>query len=228
MTRRSKTATATLSAILVALFGVWALTSGASDGPASSPAASPANSPTEDPAATTSATSVQKKLKEAKKKAASLCRKSKKLSQSNQAGGGEKAKAKRRCGKARKRVKHLRKRLPVRIKASGSAFGKMLFDRNNQAIYIFQKERSKTAKCYGACASAWPPVLTSDKPTALKGVKRSLLGTTKRKGGAKQATYAGHPLYYYAHEGPGEVLCHNVVSFGGNWKVIHGSGKPAD
>ena len=104
----------------------------------------------------------------------------------------------------------------------------MLFDRGNQAIYIFQKERSKTAKCYGACASAWPPVLTSGKPTALKGVKPGLLGTTKRKGGAKQATYAGHPLYYYAHEGPGDVFCHNVVSFGGNWKVIRGSGKLVD
>lgn len=216
MTRRSKTAAATLSAILVAAFGLAALSSGASGGPA------------ESPGATASATSIQKKLKEAKKSAAALCRKSKKLSKSNQAGNGEKAKAKRRCGKARKKVKRLRQRLPVRIKASGSPFGKMLFDRNNQAIYIFQNEKSKAAKCYGACASDWPPVLTSGKPTALKGIKQRLLGTTKRKGGAKQATYAGHPLYYYAHEGPGDVFCHNVVSYGGNWKVIHGSGKPAD
>jgi hypothetical protein len=33
-------------------------------------------------------------------------------------------------------------------------------------------------------------------------------------------THAGKPLYYYAHEAPGEVRCHNVDLNGGFWWVI--------
>ena len=42
-------------------------------------------------------------------------------------------------------------------------------------------------------------------------------------------TYAGRPLYYYVHEGPGEVLCHNVNLNGGLWRVVgpNGSAGPA-
>ena len=114
------------------------------------------------------------------------------------------------------------------LTVADSALGEIVVDDEGFTLYVFIPDDGGESTCYDECASAWPPVLTSGKPTALKGVKPGLLGTTKRKGGAKQATYAGHPLYYYAHEGPGDVFCHNVVSFGGNWKVIHGSGKPAD
>ena len=40
-------------------------------------------------------------------------------------------------------------------------------------------------------------------------------------------TYAGHPLYFYAHEGPGQVLCHDVVEFGGTWLVVTPEGTAA-
>ena len=48
----------------------------------------------------------------------------------------------------------------------------------------------------------------------------ALLGTTRRTDGTTQVTYAGHPLYYYAHEGPNEVKCHNVSTHGGLWWVV--------
>lgn len=114
-----------------------------------------------------------------------------------------------------------------RITTDKSQFGTMLFNRNRQAIYLFDKEKTKKSKCHGACAKAWPPVLTKGKPTAGGKVKRSLLGTTKRRNGTRQVTYAGHPLYYYAHEGHGQVLCHNVNQFGGVWLVVKPNGKPA-
>ena len=38
-------------------------------------------------------------------------------------------------------------------------------------------------------------------------------------------TYAGQPLYFYDHEGPGEVRCHNVNLNGGLWWVVGPSGK---
>jgi predicted lipoprotein with Yx(FWY)xxD motif len=56
-------------------------------------------------------------------------------------------------------------------------------------------------------------------------VKASLLRTTRRRDGRLQVTYAGKPLYYYAHEGPGEVECHNVNLNGGFWWVIGPNGK---
>lgn len=120
----------------------------------------------------------------------------------------------------------------IRIKAGSSAYGKMLFAKNGQAIYIFEKERSKRSKCYGGCAKGWPPVLTKGKkkgrPKAIGGVKQRLLGTTKRRGGARQVTYNGRPLYYYYDERPGQVFCHNVIQYGANWAVIHPSGRIAD
>ena len=55
--------------------------------------------------------------------------------------------------------------------------------------------------------------------------KAGTLGTTDREDGSTQVTYAGQPLYYYAHEGPGQVLCHNVSEFGGLWLVLDASGQ---
>ena len=39
-------------------------------------------------------------------------------------------------------------------------------------------------------------------------------------------TYAGRPLYYYVGDrSPGQVLCQNVVEFGGRWLLLRPSGK---
>lgn len=118
----------------------------------------------------------------------------------------------------------------IRIAADPSAFGDMLFDRRGQAIYIFEKEQTGKSRCYGECARGWPPVLTRGKgtPKAVQGVKQKLLGTTKRRGGARQVTYAGKPLYYYYDELPGQVFCHNIIQYGANWAVIHPNGRIAD
>jgi predicted lipoprotein with Yx(FWY)xxD motif len=103
----------------------------------------------------------------------------------------------------------------------------MLFDRSGQAIYLFAKERTSRPQCYGSCANAWPPVLTKSSPQARGDVRSGLLGTTSRKDGSKQVTYKGHPLYFYAHEGKNEVLCHNITENGGLWLVVTPKGDPA-
>jgi predicted lipoprotein with Yx(FWY)xxD motif len=113
------------------------------------------------------------------------------------------------------------------INAGPSDFGPMLFDARNQAIYIWESEDSETPECYDDCAEAWPPVLTDGAPTARGEVDASLLGTTKRRDGGTQVTYNGQPLYFYAHEGPGEVKCHNVATHGGLWWVVRPNGKRA-
>ena len=114
------------------------------------------------------------------------------------------------------------------ITGGDSEFGQMLFDSKKQAIYIFENDSKGETVCYGECAEAWPPVLTKGKPQASNGVKSSLLGTVKRRDGKLQVTYAGKPLYFYSHEGPGEVRCHNVDLNGGFWWVIGPDGNRRD
>jgi predicted lipoprotein with Yx(FWY)xxD motif len=106
-----------------------------------------------------------------------------------------------------------------------SEFGRILFNSKRQAIYIFERDKTDKSNCYGECAEAWPPVFTKDEPRAGKGVDRSRLGTTRRRDGRRQVTYAGRPLYYYAHEGAGEVKCHNVNLNGGFWWVLGADGE---
>ncbi len=113
----------------------------------------------------------------------------------------------------------------VKIVAGRSEFGEILFDSSKQAIYIFEKDPKRQTVCYDECAEAWPPVFTDGKPVAGKGVNPSPLGAVKRRDGKLQVTYAGHALYYYAHEGPGEVRCHNVNLNGGLWWVVGPDGK---
>ena len=117
------------------------------------------------------------------------------------------------------------KRKGTRIVLGDSEFGSMLFNAKKQAIYIFENDPKNKTVCYGECAEAWPPVYTKGKPVAGKGVRARLLGTIKRRDGRRQVTYAGQPLYYYDHEGPGQVLCHDVFLNGGYWWVVGPSGK---
>jgi predicted lipoprotein with Yx(FWY)xxD motif len=118
-----------------------------------------------------------------------------------------------------------RERDGTAVRAAKSEFGRMLFDSNGQAVYVYEKDQQGRSVCYGDCAEAWPPVFTDGEPVAGEGVKAALLGTVKRRGGTLQVSYAGKPLYYYAHEAPGEVRCHNVNLNGGFWWVVGPDGE---
>ena len=74
-----------------------------------------------------------------------------------------------------------------------SEFGRMLFNAQRQAIYIFDNDTRKKSNCYGECAAAWPPVSAKGGPVAGKGVRDELLGTTTRRSGKKQVTYGASP-----------------------------------
>ena len=108
----------------------------------------------------------------------------------------------------------------------GSQFGPVLFDGRNRALYAFTRDRrGGKSTCYGACAVAWPPYFASGRLRAGRGIKRSLLGTVRRRDGRRQITYRGWPLYYYEHDPVGKVLCQNVREFGGLWLVLRASGR---
>ena len=106
-----------------------------------------------------------------------------------------------------------------------SDYGRILFDGSNRALYGFTRDPRGRTSCYGACATAWPPYIVSGRLTAGAGTSRSLFGTIRRRDGKRQLTYAGKPLYYYVHDGPGQVLCQNIREFGGLWLVVRPSGK---
>ncbi len=109
------------------------------------------------------------------------------------------------------------------VKLRDSDYGRVLFSGKDQAVYLFTKDRARRSRCYGECAEAWPPFYAKDRPRAGRGVKQSLLGTTQRRDGRRQITYRGHPLYFY-DEPPRQILCQNVVEFGGTWLVVNPKG----
>ena len=119
-----------------------------------------------------------------------------------------------------------RSRIGKVVKVVSSDYGRVLADKKDEAFYLFDKEKGKKSLCYGACARAWPLVITKGKPKARGAAKASLLGTTRRKNGKLQVTYKGHPLYYYVDDSPGVILCQDVAEFGGLWLVVKPNGNP--
>ncbi len=134
-------------------------------------------------------------------------------------------------------------------------YGAYLVDVAGASLYLFKGDaQGKKSTCYGACAKAWPPVVTQGPPqvgdkagTDLLGtmerkngsvqivydgqgsekVRKSLLGTIQRKNGTTQVTYGGWPLYYFIKDtGPGSTKGQGVEGFGGEWDLVTPKGKP--
>jgi predicted lipoprotein with Yx(FWY)xxD motif len=106
-----------------------------------------------------------------------------------------------------------------------SDYGRIVFDADGRALYAFTRDPRARSTCYGACAAAWPPYIVRGRLEAPAGIARSLLGTTRRRDGRLQLTFAGRPLYRYVGDrSPGVVLCQNVSEFGGLWLVARPGG----
>ena len=94
----------------------------------------------------------------------------------------------------------------------------VLTNADGLTLYWFAPDTSTSSKCFGACATYWPPV--SGSPAAGPGVTGKL-GTIKRPGGGLQATYNGHPLYtYIGDRGPGQANGNDLDLNGGYWYDI--------
>jgi predicted lipoprotein with Yx(FWY)xxD motif len=113
-----------------------------------------------------------------------------------------------------------------RVALRDSQFGPVLFDGRGRALYLFTRDPRNKTRCYGACAEAWPPFYAKGRPRAGKGVDRDLLGTIERRDGRRQVTYKGQALYFYVDDPRGQVLCNDVVEFGGTWFAVDAKGKP--
>ena len=111
------------------------------------------------------------------------------------------------------------------VSLANTGLGNILVDSQGRTLYLWQKDSGTTSACSGACASAWPPLRASGKPTAGSGVTASLLGTTKRSDGKPQVTYDGHPLYLYQGDTKaGDTSGQGSTGFGAPWYVLSASG----
>jgi predicted lipoprotein with Yx(FWY)xxD motif len=112
------------------------------------------------------------------------------------------------------------------VSVANTALGKILVDSQGRTLYLWQKDSGTKSACSGACATAWPPLRASGKPTAGGGAKASLLGTTPRSDGQPEVTYAGHPLYGFQGDSkPGDTNGQGSTGFGAPWYVVSASGK---
>jgi predicted lipoprotein with Yx(FWY)xxD motif len=103
--------------------------------------------------------------------------------------------------------------------------GSILADGKDQTLYLFLKDTGKTSECNDACASAWPPLTVSGKPTAGSGAETSLVGTTTRSDGKTQVTYNGHPVYRFSgDQKAGDTAGEGLNAFGANWYVVSPAG----
>jgi predicted lipoprotein with Yx(FWY)xxD motif len=110
-----------------------------------------------------------------------------------------------------------------------SSLGQILLDDQGRTLYLFEADKGGSSACYGGCAKAWPPLLTTAAPVGTAGVTQNLLGTTKRQDGTMEVTYGGHPLYYFIGDNkPGDVTGQDIDQFGAEWYVLGPDGKKVD
>src|SRR3954467_9620622 len=115
--------------------------------------------------------------------------------------------------------------MAAKVGTADSRFGTILVDGRGHTLYAVTKDGRGPSQCYGSCAQAWPPPHPSAKPTAIGGARASYLDTTRRRGGRRQVTYRGRPLYFYIGEKQaGQILCQDVFEFGGFWRILRANG----
>ena len=104
--------------------------------------------------------------------------------------------------------------------------GRVLVDSKGRTLYAFGHDLKNKSRCSGACASNWPPTVAPKKPKVGAGVSKAKLRVIKRAGGARQLSYAGHPLYRLSGDSAaGDTNGQGITAFGGSWHVVAPSGK---
>jgi predicted lipoprotein with Yx(FWY)xxD motif len=113
--------------------------------------------------------------------------------------------------------------LPAKITLHSTRLGKVIANVKGRTLYLYTPDAKNKSNCYGSCATYWPPLMTTGKPVAGTGVRKALLGTTRRNNGKLQVTYNGHPLYLYVGDsGAGQVTGEGSA---GTWYVVTAAGN---
>jgi len=103
--------------------------------------------------------------------------------------------------------------------------GTYLTGASGRALYLWVADGNGKSSCAGACAKAWPPVVTKTTPVVSGGVNTGDIGTITRSDGSEQVTYKGHPLYYFiADTSGGTTKGQGSDSFGAKWWLVDPAG----
>ena len=117
----------------------------------------------------------------------------------------------------------------LRVAKAGGA--DVLVDAKGLTLYTFKNDEAAPGKsvCNGACATAWPPLITTGATKVSGSAKAAELGTTKRDDGAMQVTYGGHPVYTFAGDtAAGQTTGQGLDVNGGEWYVMDAAGKKVE
>lgn len=108
----------------------------------------------------------------------------------------------------------------VSLTIAETSAGSALAGEGGLTLYILTDEADGTIHCVDDCATNWPPLIG---PVDAGDADASLLGTIERPDGEVQATYDGHPLYYFAGDAaPGDA---NGEGVGGVWFIADPAGN---
>ncbi|MGD1058605.1 MAG: hypothetical protein ABR992_14460 [Solirubrobacteraceae bacterium] len=108
-----------------------------------------------------------------------------------------------------------------------TSIGTILTSSSGLTLYEFTRDHTNADSCVkvSGCAQLWPALQSSGAPTAGAGVKASLLSTIRLSSGARQVTYAGHPLYLYSGDSsPADTSYVGAQQFGGKWYALNAAG----
>jgi len=90
--------------------------------------------------------------------------------------------------------------------ADNATLGKVMTDSAGNTLYFFSRDAADTSACSGGCLAVWPVFYVEDLRLEDTSLHAGDFGTITRADGAKQTTYKGWPLYYYADDNaPGDV-----------------------
>src|SRR6476469_7372172 len=119
------------------------------------------------------------------------------------------------------------------VTTAKTGLGTILVNSRGHTLYLFGGDRNGKSACSGQCATFWPPLIASGKPSIAGGAKASLIGTIKRADGRRQVTYNHHPLYTFVKDkSKGQTHGEGVSAFGSKWYAVSPAGakvtpKPA-
>jgi len=110
-----------------------------------------------------------------------------------------------------------------------TALGTVLVDARGRTLYLFEKDRNGVSSCTAACLAYWPALTSIGTPQAGKGVHQSALKLARQHNGARQVTYAGHPLYIFVGDkSSGQTAGEGLDVFGAEWYIVAANGHKVE
>ncbi len=112
------------------------------------------------------------------------------------------------------------------VTTGSGALGVYLVDGQGRTLYMYDADTTAgQSACYDACATAWPPFVTTGTPTATgSGLDSTKVTTLTRTDGSRQVVYGEYPLYYFEKDTAAGDTTGQAV--GGTWWVVGADGEP--